>query len=630
MKRFFASLLLVVILTSFVMPVFGAEQATTPSGLTFTQMEQEIARLMDEHIGITVPGAAVVIVHEGEILLSRGFGFSDIENQTPIDPATTLFLYASVNKPFVWVSVMQLAEQGLMTLDGDITNYLPPSFAFEKPLTMRDLMNHTGGFAEVVMGVTIHTDPIPTLEYTLLATQPNQIFTPGEVSAYSNWGSALAAMAVAHVSGREYATFERDGVLLPTGMQNTLNLPYWMNNTAFLADIANGYNGGNGNFNHQPIVYRVTPYPAGGMIGTAEDLAHFIKALTPPAGQSGELFTNPQTLQTLFSSSSPDPANRPTPHHGFMPQRGAYPAFGHGGNRPGFSANLTIVPELRFGFAILTNVSGESNLITALSQLLLGEPPASSYYNAVIPNAEAFEGRFITARRTYGDFMDVLSHAGLMTPLADIIALDANTIQFSLEGWGSATYRQIAPHIFTLYDASEAPFVGQVFPQLHFRMEDGVAVQIMDAGGFDYTIRPEGRTTGILVASLIAYIVGGGFFLLAPIVMFVVFIIRRKKRKPSTHFDRFQIGMMLAGTAMTINSTIEPLLFAFNSNRTLAEMSIYIWLNWIFVGLMLLSLAGGIWQWKSKEGSKILFITTAIISAMFIVLLQNWNFFTFL
>jgi len=226
MKRFFASLLLVVILTSFVMPVFGAEQATTPSGLTFTQMEQEIARLMDEHIGITVPGAAVVIVHEGEILLSRGFGFSDIENQTPIDPATTLFLYASVNKPFVWVSVMQLAEQGLMTLDGDITNYLPPSFAFEKPLTMRDLMNHTGGFAEVVMGVTIHTDPIPTLEYTLLATQPNQIFTPGEVSAYSNWGSALAAMAVAHVSGREYATFERDGVLLPTGMQNTLNLPY--------------------------------------------------------------------------------------------------------------------------------------------------------------------------------------------------------------------------------------------------------------------------------------------------------------------------------------------------------------------------------------------------------------------
>ena len=218
MRKLLAILLLLTLLLTAIPPAF-ATAAQTPSGLSFAEMEHRIDALMTEYVGVVTPGAAVVVVHEGEIIFSRGYGWADTRNQIPVDPAVTIFEYGSINKPFIWVAVMQLVEQGLLDLDADINTYLPESFVFEMPFTMRDVLNHTAGFEDVLFSVLLdaagQTKLTQTLEEALLTSQPQQIFTPGMVFSYSNWGASLAALIVERISGQAYAVFERENVILP-------------------------------------------------------------------------------------------------------------------------------------------------------------------------------------------------------------------------------------------------------------------------------------------------------------------------------------------------------------------------------------------------------------------------------
>ena len=198
------------LLVSVFVPTLDAHASQTPSGIPFLELESQIDALVKEYIGKTVPGAAIVVFHNGEIIFSRGYGYADIELGIPVDPAVTVFEHGSISKLFVWTAVMQLVEQGFLDLDAIVTTYLPEDvaarFAFKKPFTMRDLMNHAAGFEEVLLNLFADADTIEerrgTLEEALLTLQPMQIFEPGTVGAYSNWGSAFAALGICANSAR--------------------------------------------------------------------------------------------------------------------------------------------------------------------------------------------------------------------------------------------------------------------------------------------------------------------------------------------------------------------------------------------------------------------------------------------
>ena len=98
-----------------------------------------------------IPGAMVAVVQDGNLLLTKGYGYANLEGQVPVDPERTLFRVASVSKLFMWTAVMQLVEQGQLSLDTDINEYLnfPIPASFPEPVTMRHLMSHTPGFEEI-------------------------------------------------------------------------------------------------------------------------------------------------------------------------------------------------------------------------------------------------------------------------------------------------------------------------------------------------------------------------------------------------------------------------------------------------------------------------------------------------
>ena len=451
------------------------------------------------------------------------------------------------------------------------------------------------------------------------------------MSAYSNWGAALAAFIVEQISGQDYATFERDHVLLPSNMQNTLNQPDWFGNETFLANKAIGYlSDGVGGFQAGMWTY-IPIYPTGAINGTAEDLAAFLIALTPPAGESGPLFSDANTLGTLFTPSSLDLVYSPGTHHGFLQYPGVLPAFGHGGGTAAFLTDFVLVPEARFGFVLLTNSTGGMGLISAIGDLLLGSPPAP-VAGSNLPNAQAVEGHFFSTRRYAGNFLEFFPYAGLSNiSMIQIRALDENRIQLLFGPLGSAVYVQTEPYVFHRYDTSDTAFASSFPHQLRVQMEDGVPQQIHVDNGNGFTALPAGRTMPFLIASLVIAALSAAFFLIVPVILLIAFLIRRKKQERGTRFNRFHTGFLLSGTLLVLNQSVIAAHFGLNPFRSASELAPYIWMNYVFAGLAAFLFAGAIWSWRTGETKrKVLFVITVVFVALLTVLLHNWNFFALL
>jgi CubicO group peptidase (beta-lactamase class C family) len=150
-----------------------------------------------------IAGAAVTIVKNGGVLISRGYGYADIEREAPLSAETTLFRQASVSKLFTWTAVMQLVEQGKLDLDADVAQYL--DFRIPSPLysrtTLRNLMTHTAGFQE------LPPRRASGLRRDIERMWPPQIFQPGATAAYSNFGAMLASYIVSRVSGKPFESY---------------------------------------------------------------------------------------------------------------------------------------------------------------------------------------------------------------------------------------------------------------------------------------------------------------------------------------------------------------------------------------------------------------------------------------
>ncbi len=228
-----------------------------------------------------IPGATVAVVKDGKIILAKGYGYADIDKRKAVVADQTLFRIGSVSKLFIWTAVMQLAEEGKLDLDADVNIYLKDfriPATYPQPITLKNLMTHTPGFEDLATGgrlfVRNGTDIIPLGEY-LQERMPARVRPPGEVTAYSNYGSVLAAYIVEQVSGMPFDGFVEERILLPLSMNNTSfgqPLP-----PRLASNMSNGYIYANNAYTAQPFEY-LQAWPAGSMSSTSEDMAKFMIA----------------------------------------------------------------------------------------------------------------------------------------------------------------------------------------------------------------------------------------------------------------------------------------------------------------------------------------------------------------
>src|SRR5581483_11545559 len=170
-----------------------------------------------------IAGAVISVVKDGQLLYAKGYGYADVAHHLPVSADSTVFRIASISKLFTATAVMQLVEQGKLNLDTDVQTYLDFKLRrhFPDKITLRNLLTHTAGFEESVKDLPADPGKSVPLREHILERTPDQIYRPGTVTSYSNYGADLAWYIVQVVSGTPYPEYVRLHILEPLGMTHS-------------------------------------------------------------------------------------------------------------------------------------------------------------------------------------------------------------------------------------------------------------------------------------------------------------------------------------------------------------------------------------------------------------------------
>ena len=352
-----------------------------------------------------VGGATVLVMKDGKDLLRKGYGYADVAKKKLVDPETTMFRLASISKLFTWISVMQLAEQGELDIDSDINKYLDFQIApaFDKPITLRNLMTHTGGFEEENRDVLL-IDPkqaMPLREF-LIENQPHRIFPPGAVPAYSNYGVGLGGYVVQRVSGEPFEQYVAEHIFLPLEMKHSsFKQPLAEDLLPF---PSNGYRSDT----EKPAVgFEIfNPAPAGGVSSTASDMGRFAQALFNGGEWDGHRILKTETLNSMWTRQFGTSEALPAMCMGFYQTwRNGLRFIGHGGDLIAFHSIFLLEPKEKLVIFISYNSSGSAGktraeILTAFADRYYPYSQAPDFKNIPVEELKAISGTYQTTRRS--------------------------------------------------------------------------------------------------------------------------------------------------------------------------------------------------------------------------------------
>ncbi|MCI0611348.1 beta-lactamase family protein, partial [bacterium] len=359
-----------------------------------------------------IAGAVIVIVKDGSILFSKGYGYADVAKKKPVSVEDTLFRPGSISKLFTWTSVMQLVEQGKLDLDKDINTYLDFKIpdTFPKPITLRNLMTHSPGFEETIKDLfTDKPEGIIPLGKYLSTHIPRRIFPPGETTAYSNYGTSLAGYIVERVSGQPLYKYIEENIFEPLGMSHSSFEQPLPKNLAPL--MSNGYKLGSDDPNPFEIVIA---YPAGSLTSAGGDMAKFMIAHLQDGQFENHAILKPETARLMHAQAlTYDPAAHGMCLGFYEESRNGLRIFGHGGDTVYFHSDLHLIPEKNFGFFISYNSGGKGEID---ARGAVWEKLLDRYFPYSVPEVKASKdlknniavaGRYILSRRSEGSLFRI-------------------------------------------------------------------------------------------------------------------------------------------------------------------------------------------------------------------------------
>lgn len=428
MKKIVALFMATFMLVLSVPHVTYAKEKMTPSGISYSNIGTEMDAYVDAYKEGLV-SVATSVFDESGIIYTQYYGYSDIEGKMKADEET-VYEWGSVSKLLVWVSVMQLEEQGKLDLETDIREYLPDGFLTkleyeDETITMLNLMNHNAGFQESAYENQMATEDelYGSLEEAIKACECYQAYHVGEHTAYSNWGTALAAYIVERISGISYVDYVHQNIFEPLGMEHTsidmhISDNDWVRNQREELKCYARYNEEMYNEDYGVCHSWVQLYPAGSAIGTIRDLAVFGQGFV---ATDCPFFVNDETREEMFLASSfygdSDIAKN---CHGLWTAQFKVQTLGHGGNTHGCTANLQFDPKSKLGIVVLTNEPGETMFATGLAGLLFGDVMDSELVkNKPVKEHPDMSGVYVPVRTIVRGFASSMRYIGGLCPVAD-------------------------------------------------------------------------------------------------------------------------------------------------------------------------------------------------------------------
>jgi len=605
-----------------------------------------------------IAGVTLSIVKDDETVFAKGYGIAGTDPERAVDPEQTLFRIGSISKTFTWTALMQLAERNEIRLDDPINAYLPQALKIEhgrdeRPVLVRDLMNHTPGLEDTALGHLFFDEPKEIPEpFTYLADhQPAQVRESGELPAYSNYGAALGGAIVSEALNQTFPAYAEQFILEPLEMEHTTfrepmaesvtvvrNLPSPMKSE--LADsLSAGFSVENGGIEPKDHAFITHIAPAGAASSTATDMARYMQAhLNLGEFGNAQLLSGESAWSIREAMPDPDdPAAEPRLAKGFITYRlpGGHVGFGHGGATLRFMSNMVMVPELGLGIFVSANTETGRPLVMRLPELIVGRYFADGDAEAAADadtgsadSGETDEDNDLT--RFAGNYMSL--RRPFTTAEALFMAVSA---QYS-----------VAPH-----DEGGLVFAGPGQPQrrferiapLTFREAEGadiLAFRENDAGQITHLIDP----LGIAAAQRVGFFARPAFFGLIAGLMGLTALgtligawLRRKQTIEQTLWES-RAGMLMPAmgglwlvflglfAAATVGMTLagSEAIFSFPSTSLVAALAVG-----LFAALVSLAAVGSLWPvWRARSWPiwrRIRHSLAAVIALVFVLVLHHWN-----
>jgi CubicO group peptidase (beta-lactamase class C family) len=312
---------------------------------TITGVDQYVEKRLREH---AVPGAALVIVERGSVVHAKAFGSARNDVAMTVD---TPMVIGSLSKAFTATAVLQLVDDGKVSLDAPVQRYLPEfrlaDAGAAARITVRQLLHHASGIpaaAPRAKGFANPTlaDHVQALAGTSLAA------ASGTQHIYSSPNYQVLGLLVERVSGRPFAAVLQERIFTPLGMTRTFTSVA----AARAAGLADGHNLWFGVPARSAYAHEPDRLPTASIITTARDLARFVAS---QLGNGAPLIT-PESLRLMHEGVAPA--------EGFKYAMGwragttaGIPSLWHGGALPSYRGAIVLVPERNLGVILLTNSS---------------------------------------------------------------------------------------------------------------------------------------------------------------------------------------------------------------------------------------------------------------------------------
>jgi len=356
--------------------------AQTPAAPA-SDLTERVDKVFEKWNRTDSPGCALSVMKDGRIIYKHGYGMADLDHNVTITPST-VFHVASMSKQFTAASILLLAQQGKLSLDDDVRKYIPELPDFGSLITIRHLIHHTSGLRDQwnlleLAGWRYSLDLITDDDVmSVLTTQKDLNFKPGEKHVYCNTGYTLLAIIVKRVSGMSFREFTTKNIFEPLGMTHTF---FRDDHAMIVKNNAYGYESEDGG----PFRLGLTNFDTAGATSlhtTVEDLALWDENFYHP------LVGGPSFREQMLQRGKLN--NGEILDYAFGLAVGKYkglPTVDHSGGDAGFRSDMTRFPEQHFSVAVLCNYAGTnpSSLARSVADIYLAQDLKAPEPSAAAP-----------------------------------------------------------------------------------------------------------------------------------------------------------------------------------------------------------------------------------------------------
>jgi CubicO group peptidase (beta-lactamase class C family) len=342
------------------------------------QFSERIRTILDQIMeSFLLPGLAVGIVYQDEIVFAQGFGVKSVITGNAVT-CDSLFHLASISKTFVATAILQLVESGHLSLEASLTTYIPDFKMADdryRSITLRQMLSHTSGLPDIeeYLFDQPEVDDLALQRFVYSLGDKELVFAPGEKFFYSNTAYDILGYLIAQVSKVSFESYIEEHILRPLGM---------VYSTFLKSQVSPGLATSPHLSLPEVEVSPVYPYqrahaPSGSLHSSVLELGNWAIANLKRGVFNGKQILEPDSHALLWQPVTSLGDDDPETLEGlswFIGRYKGYQTFSHSGGDVGFCTNMVLLPEKSIAIIVLTNTfpAPVKEISSVLLDLFLG------------------------------------------------------------------------------------------------------------------------------------------------------------------------------------------------------------------------------------------------------------------